>query len=70
MHTMCAVQATAGSDGRVLLFDTAIFKAASSGVASPAAAQQVAPPGAAFSGLHWLAGGCTGSMTRGGATRT
>ena len=70
MQTMCAVQATAGSDGRVLLYDEAMFQATGSGVTSLAAAQQVAPPGAAFSSLLWLAGGCTCSLTRGRPTYT
>lgn len=51
------MQATAGSDGRVLVFDGASFRAAGgSGVACPAAAELVAPPGPAIRVLHWLPG--------------
>jgi hypothetical protein len=59
--TVWALQATAASDGRVLLFDTALFQGGG-GVVSPAAAQQVAAPGATLVGLEWLTGAQTRSL--------
>jgi len=53
----CGAQATAGSDGRVLFFDGAGFGGAGGdSVLCPAAAQQVAPPGAPVRALRWLPG--------------
>ncbi len=51
------VQATAGSDGRVLLYDSAAFcSAGASGIVCAAAAQLVAAPGPAIRTLHWEPG--------------
>ena len=53
----CAhLQATVGSDGRVLLFDSSLFISGAGGVISPAAAQQVSSHGSAIVGLEWLSG--------------
>ena len=51
------VQATVGSDGRVLLFDSKLFMGGAGGVISPAAAQQICSPGCTIAGLEWLSGG-------------
>lgn len=59
-----AVQATAGSDGRVLFYDSAGFcsaGASASGIVCPAAAQLVAAPGPAIRTLHWEPGALRGA---------
>lgn len=55
------MQATAGSDGRVLFYDSAGFcSAGASGIVCPAAAQLVAAPGPAIRTLHWEPGALRG----------
>lgn len=49
-------QATAGSDGRILLFDSSLFAAGAGGILSPAAAQQITSTGSPIVGLEWLSG--------------
>ncbi len=49
-------QATAGSDGRILLFDSSLFAAGAGGILSPAAAQQITSTGSPIMGLEWLSG--------------
>ena len=56
------MQATAGSDGRVLFYDSAGFcSAGASGIVCPAAAQLVAAPGPAIRTLHWEPGAVHGT---------
>ncbi|CAL8466148.1 g5684 [Coccomyxa elongata] len=52
-----AFLATAGSDGRILLFDSSLFAAGAGGILSPAAAQQITSTGSPIVGLEWLSGG-------------
>ena len=56
------VQATAGSDGRVLFYDSAGFcSAGASGIVCPVAAQLVAAHEPAVRTLHWEPGALRGT---------